>query len=43
MSSNYNARSDAIEILIVNNKDHQIKKVDSIKEIIAKEKLINFG
>ena len=43
MSSNYNARSDAIEILIVNNKDHQIKKIDSIKEIIAKEKLINFG
>ena len=42
MSSNYNARSDAIEILIANNKDHQIKKVDSIKEIIAKEKLINF-
>jgi hypothetical protein len=28
--------------MIVNNKDHQIKKIDTIKDIIAKEKLIDF-
>ena len=42
MSSNYNSRADAVEVMIVNNKDHQIKKVDTIKDIIAKEKLIDF-
>jgi diaminopimelate decarboxylase len=42
MSSNYNSRADAVEVMIVNNKDHQIKKIDTIKDIIAKEKLIDF-
>jgi diaminopimelate decarboxylase len=42
MSSNYNARTDAIEIMIVNGQDHKMKEVDTIKDIISKETLIDF-
>ena len=42
MSSNYNARTDAVEIMIVNGQDHKMKEVDSIKHIISKETLIDF-
>jgi len=42
MSSNYNARTDAVEIMIVNGQDHKMKEVDSIKDIISKETLIDF-
>ena len=42
MRSNYNSRPDAIEIMILNKKDHQMKKVDTIKNIISMENLINF-
>src|SRR6056300_234585 len=36
MSSNYNSRADAVEVMIVNNKGHQIKKIDTIKDFRAK-------
>src|SRR5210317_1391644 len=42
MSSNYNARTDAVEIMIVNGQDHKMKEVDTIKDIISKETLIDF-
>ena len=42
MKSNYNARKDAIEVMIYNKKDFQIKKNETIKDIISKEKIIVF-
>ena len=42
MRSNYNARKDAIEIMVYNEKDFQIKKNETIKDIISKEKIIEF-
>ena len=42
MSSNYNARVDALEILIHNGNSYQLKETDTITEIIAKEKIIDF-
>ncbi len=42
MRSNYNARIDAVEILIYNSKSYQLKEIDSIIDIIAKEKIIDF-
>ena len=42
MRSNYNARKDAIEIMVYNKKDFQIKKNETIKDIISKEKIIQF-
>ena len=43
MRSNYNARKDAIEVMIYNEKDFQIKKNETIKDIISKEKIIAFN
>jgi len=43
MKSNYNSRVDAVEIIIHNGKSFQIKEVDSIQDIISKEKIINFN
>ena len=40
MSSNYNARSDASEIFIYNNKDYLIKETETIETLIKKEKLV---
>ncbi|MDC0226887.1 diaminopimelate decarboxylase [Alphaproteobacteria bacterium] len=40
MSSNYNARPDAKEIMVYNNQDYLIKNIETIKDIISKEKMI---
>ena len=42
MKSNYNARKDAIEVMVYNKKDFQIKKNETIRDIISKEKIIVF-
>ena len=42
MKSNYNARVDAVEILIHNGKSYKIKQTDSIQDTILKEKIIDF-
>ena len=42
MKSNYNARVDAVEILIYNGNSYKLKKTDDIQDIISKEKLIKF-
>ncbi len=42
MKSNYNARVDAVEILIYNGKSYKLKKTDTILDIISKEKIIEF-
>ena len=43
MSSNYNARSNANEVFIYNNKDYLIKETESIEKLIKKEKLVEFN
>ncbi len=43
MRSNYNARVDAPEILIHDGKSFKIKKTESIRDIILKEKIIDFN
>ena len=42
MKSNYNARVDAVEVLIYEGNAYQIKKTETIQEIILKEKIIDF-
>jgi len=42
MKSNYNARVDAVEILIYNGNSYKLKKTDNIRDIISKEKIIEF-
>ena len=42
MRSNYNARKDAIEVMVYNGKDSQIKKNETIKDYISKEEIIEF-
>ena len=42
MKSNYNSRVDAVEVIIHNGKSFQIKEIDSIQDMISKEKIINF-
>ncbi len=42
MSSNYNSRPDAKEVIIYNNKDYLIKYSQTIEDLILKDKLINF-
>ena len=42
MRSNYNARKDAIEVMVYNGKDFQIKKNETIKDYISKEEIILF-
>ena len=42
MKSNYNARVDAVEILIYNGKSYKLKENDTISDIISKEKIIEF-
>ena len=43
MKSNYNARTDAVEILIYNGKSYQLKETETIQDLIAKEKIIEFN
>ena len=42
MTSNYNARVDAIEVLINNGKSYQLKETHTIEDLISKEKIIDF-
>ncbi len=42
MKSNYNSRIDAVEILIYNKRPYQMKEIETIQDIISREKLINF-
>ena len=42
MSSNYNARANANEIIIYDNKDHLIKESETIEKLINKEKVLRF-
>ena len=42
MKSNYNARVDAIEILVCNGKSYKMKVIDSIQDIILKERIVEF-
>ncbi len=42
MKSNYNARVDAVEILIYNGESYQLKETDTIQDVIAKENIIEF-
>ena len=42
MRSNYNARVDAVEIIIHNGKPYQLRNIDTIQEIISKEKINKF-
>ena len=42
MSSNYNARANANEIIIYDNKDHLIKESETIEKLINKEKVVRF-
>ena len=43
MKSNYNARVDAVEILIHNGRSYKIKETDTIQDIILKEKIIDLN
>ena len=43
MKSNYNARVDAVEILIYNGKSYKLKQTDTIQDTILKEKIIDFN
>ena len=42
MKSNYNSRIDAVEILIYHGTPYQMKKIETIQDIISKEKIIDF-
>ena len=42
MKSNYNSRVDAVEILIYNGISYQMKEIDTIQDMISKEKIIDF-
>ncbi len=42
MRSNYNTRPDAKEIIIYDKKDHLIREPETIRDLISKEKIINF-
>ena len=42
MKSNYNSRIDAVEILIYNGRSYQMKEIETIRDIISKEKIIDF-
>ena len=42
MRSNYNARKDAVEVMVYKGKDFQIKKNETIKDYISKEEIIKF-
>ncbi len=42
MSSNYNSRPDAKEIIIYNKREYIIRETDTIKTLISKEKIIKF-
>ena len=43
MKSNYNARVDAVEVLIYNGKSYQLKDTETIQDIIARETIIEFN
>ena len=42
MRSNYNTRADAKEIIIYDKKDYLIREPETIRDLISKEKIINF-
>ncbi len=42
MKSNYNSRTDAIEIIVHNKKSQRIKVPETIQDMILKEKIIEF-
>ena len=42
MRSNYNTRPDAKEIIIYDKKDYLIREPETIRDLISKEKIINF-
>ena len=42
MKSNYNSRVDAVEILIYHGRPYQMKKIDTIQDMISKEEIIDF-
>ena len=42
MKSNYNSRIDAVEVLIYNGRPYKIKEIETIQDIISKEKIIDF-
>ena len=42
MKSNYNSRIDAVEVLIYNGRPYQMKEIETIQDIISKEKIIDF-
>ena len=42
MKSNYNSRIDAVEVLIYNGRPYQMKKIETVQDIISKEKIIDF-
>ena len=42
MKSNYNSRIDAVEILIYHGRPYQMKEIETIQDIISKEKIIDF-
>jgi diaminopimelate decarboxylase len=43
MRSNYNTRADAKEIIIYDKIDYLIREPETVKELISKEKVINFN
>ena len=42
MKSNYNSRVDAVEVLIYNGKSYQLKETDTIRDMISKERIVEF-
>ena len=42
MRSNYNTRPDAKEVIIYDKQDYLIREPETVKELISKEKIINF-
>ena len=42
MKSNYNARVDAVEVLVYNGNSYKLKETENILDIISKEKIIEF-
>ena len=43
MRSNYNTRADAKEIFIYNKRDFLIREPETVKELISKEKVVNYN
>ncbi|MFL2828161.1 MAG: diaminopimelate decarboxylase [Candidatus Puniceispirillales bacterium] len=43
MRSNYNTRADAKEIIIYDKRDYLIREPETVKELISKEKVVNYN